>query len=141
VFDVWEHARSVTGLLKLFAVDIEDLAVLSAHLEGARLMVGRVAYLPKQKRFAFVAERQRASDGTVQLVGVHFEGVEKVEHKHVLLEKPEASMQLLAITFDPHESPAGHVTLHCKEGERIRLDVHYIEAALSDLEDHTAEGA
>ena len=114
---------------------------MSAHLEGARLMVGRVAYLPKQKRFAFVAERQRASDGTVQLVGVHFEGVEKVEHKHVLLEKPEASMQLLAITFDPHESPAGHVTLHCKEGERIRLDVHYIEAALSDLEDHTAEGA
>ena len=131
----------MTGVLKLFAVDIEDLAVLSAHLEGARLVVARVTYLPKQKRFAFVAERRRNSNGSTQLVGVHFEGVEKVEHKNVALEKPDSSMQLLAITFDPHQSPAGHVTLHCVDGERIRLEVNYIEAALSDLAENKAEGA
>ena len=129
----------MTGLLKLFAVDIEDLAVLSAHLEGARLAVARVAYLPRQKRFAFVAERKRSSNGSTQLVGVHFEGVEKVEHKHVALDKPDSSMQLLAITFDPRESPAGYVSLHCLGGEQIRLEVAYIEAALSDLVDVKAE--
>ena len=131
----------MTGFLKLFAVDIEDLAVLSAHLEGARLVVSRSAYLPRQKRFAFVAERKRRSRGTSQRVGVHFEGVEKVEHKNVALDKPDSSMTLLAITFDPLENPAGHVTLHCVDGERIRLEVNYIEAALSDLADDKAEGA
>ena len=129
------------GLLKLFAVEIEDLAILSAHLEGARLMVGRVAYLPKQKRFAFVAERTRRSNGLVQRVGVHFEGVEKVEHKNIDRDQPDKIFQLLAITFDPTVSPAGYVTLHCAGGERIRLDVKYIEAALSDLVDDKAEDA
>jgi hypothetical protein len=129
----------VPGLLKLFAVEIEDLAILSAHLEGARLLVGRVAYLPKQKRFAFVAERTRRSNGRQQLVGVHFEGVEKVEHKNVALDQPDAILKLLAITFDPTVSPAGHVILHCADGQRIRLEVGYIEAALSDLADDKAE--
>ena len=129
----------MTGLLKLFAVEIEDLAILSAHLEGARLMVGRVAFLPRQKRFAFVAERTRRSNGLVQRVGVHFEGVEKVEHKNVALDTPDRVLTLMAMTFDPTTSPAGHITLHCAEGERIRLSVAYIEAALSDLSDQMAE--
>jgi Protein of unknown function (DUF2948) len=131
----------VTGLLKLFAVDIEDLAVLSAHLEGATLMVNRAVYLPLQKRFAFVAERKREKTGQAQRIGVHFEGVTKVEHKNVALDKPDHRMQLLALTFDPVESPAGYVILHCAGGERIRLEVEYIEAALSDLVDDKAEDA
>ena len=129
----------MTGLLKLFAVDIEDLAVLSAHLEGATFMVNHAVYLPQQKRFAFVADRNCQKTGNKQRVGVHFEGVVRVEHKNVALDKPDQSLQLLALTFDPVKSPAGYVILYCVGGERIRLEVDYIEAALSDLADDKAE--
>lgn len=131
----------MTDALKLFAVDIEDLAVLSAHLQGARLVLGHMAYLPKQKRFAFVGERKRDLQGSGQAVGVHFEGVVRVEHKNLSLDQPETGLELLAITFDPQLSPAGLITFHCAEGRAIRLEVDYIEAALSDLVDDKAEDA
>ena len=43
--------------LKLVALDPEDLAVLSAHLQDAIAKVGDIAYLPKEKRFAMVLNR------------------------------------------------------------------------------------
>ena len=131
----------VADVLILFAVDIEDVAVLSAHLEGAQLVVGQMAYLPKQRRFAFVAERKREGSGAMQTVGVHFEGVARVEHKNVAQDHPDMLLNLLAITFDPLDSPAGHIVLHCAQGRVIRLEVDYIEAALSDLADGKGEEA
>ena len=43
--------------LKLIALDADDLAVISAHLQDAVLQVGDIAYLPKDKRFAAIANR------------------------------------------------------------------------------------
>jgi hypothetical protein len=43
--------------LKLIALDAEDLSVISAHLQDAVLLVGEVAYLPREKRFAAIANR------------------------------------------------------------------------------------
>ena len=37
--------------LKLLALDEEDLAVLSAHVQDAVLKVGDLVYLPKEQRF------------------------------------------------------------------------------------------
>ena len=44
-------------LLKLVALDPEDLAIVSAHLQDAIVRVGDLAYLPKERRFALVARR------------------------------------------------------------------------------------
>ena len=129
----------MSEVLKLFAVDIEDLAVLSAHLEGARLVPGQMVYLPKQKRFAFVAQRHCDRLGGMQAVGVHFDGVARVEHKQFTRDNPDLFLTLLAITFDPQDSPAGRITFHCSQGRAIRLEVDYIEAALSDLADEQTE--
>ena len=43
--------------LKLIALDADDLAVISAHLQDAVLKVGDVAYLPREKRFAAMGNR------------------------------------------------------------------------------------
>ena len=38
-------------LLRLIALDAEDLAVLSAHVQDAVLKVGDINWLPREKRF------------------------------------------------------------------------------------------
>ena len=43
--------------LKLQAIDEEDLAVLSAHVQDAVLKVGDLIYLPKEQRFAIAMNR------------------------------------------------------------------------------------
>lgn len=43
--------------LKLIALDAEDLAVVSAHLQDAVLKVADMAYLPREKRFAMLVNR------------------------------------------------------------------------------------
>ena len=43
--------------LKLIALDEEDLAVVSSHLQDAVVRVGDMAYLPSKKRFAAVLNR------------------------------------------------------------------------------------
>ena len=48
--------------LKLIALDAEDLSVVSAHLQDAVLQVGDLAYLPKERRFAAVANRRAGLD-------------------------------------------------------------------------------
>ena len=72
-----------TDDLKLMAIDSEDLAVFSAHLQDAELRIGQIAFLPKHKRFAFVAERlDRQSVPPVRKsTGVHFEGVTQARQR------------------------------------------------------------
>ena len=43
--------------LKLIALDAEDLAVLSVHLQDAVVSVGEMTFLPKEHRFVLLANR------------------------------------------------------------------------------------
>ena len=44
-------------LLKLVALDPEDLAIISTHLQDAVLRVGDIVFLPKERRFAIEVRR------------------------------------------------------------------------------------
>ena len=66
------------NLLRLFALDEEDLAILSANLQDARIEVADLAYLPKEKRFALAGKRfdwvKAAAGGCERCAtGLHFE--------------------------------------------------------------------
>jgi len=53
--------------LRLAAIDEEDLAVVSAHVQDAVLKVGDMVYLPKERRFAVAMNRfvwEKAADGS-----------------------------------------------------------------------------
>jgi hypothetical protein len=130
----------MTGVeaLKLMALDEEDLAVVSAHLQDAVLKVGDMTYLPREKRFALVANRfaweaVRGPKGERRRTGLSFARVLKVQRSRVRAEDPDAVLNLLAVTFTPGDAPSGHVTLVFSGGGAVRFQVECLEAELRDL--------
>lgn len=124
--------------LKLIALDAEDIAIISAHLQDAVLHVGDVAYLPAERRFALAARRfdwEGVQDGHKRrrLAALHFERVVQARSTRIDPAATGAVLNLLAITFTEGESPAGEITLHFSEGAAIRLSVECIEAQMKDL--------
>ena len=130
------QSREVPAL-KLAALDAEDLAVISAHLQDATVRVDEMAYLPKSRRFVLVSSRfdwARAVEGISERcrTGLHFERVFRARRSG-FEQDGERVLNLLAIMFTPGEPPSGTITLAFAGGGAIRLDVECIEAALSDI--------
>ncbi|MCU4179322.1 DUF2948 family protein [Bosea sp. BH3] len=124
--------------LKLIALDADDLAIVSAHLQDAVLKAVDLVYLPAEKRFALAARRfdwEGAQHGERRrrLTALHFDRVLNVRSAKLDPKDAGKVLNLLAITFDQGEEPAGDVTLHFSEGAAIRLSVECVEAQMKDL--------
>lgn len=124
--------------LRLFALDVEDLAVLSANLQDALIPVAEIAYLPKERRFALAGRRfdwvKAAAGGCERCAaGLHFDYVRGVALSGFAQAETERVLNLLAINFEPGEAPGGTVTLAFSGAVAIRLDVECIEAQMRDL--------
>jgi hypothetical protein len=129
--------------LRLLAEDAEDLKVISACLQDAVLKVGDFAYLPSQRRFAFVANRFVWEDGADRKAGpffrtrtgAHFDDVTACKHQNIKTDAKDGVVELLAIRFEPGADGAGAVVLDFSGGGAIRLDVDAISAELRDMTD------
>jgi hypothetical protein len=124
--------------LRLQALDEEDLAVLSAHVQDAVMKVGDLAWLPKERRFALAMNRfvWETADGSRQerrRAALSFDRVTAVKACDIDRTKPGTVLNLLAVRFDPTDAPGGDVTLVFAGGAAIRLTVECIEARLADL--------
>lgn len=127
--------------LKLAAIDEEDLAVVSAYVQDAVLKVGDMLYLPKERRFALAMNRftwEKAEDGRRRdyerrRAALTFDRVMSVKSSSVDRARPDAVLELLAVSFAPSDAPAGHVTLFFAGGAAVQLAVEVIEARLADL--------
>jgi Protein of unknown function (DUF2948) len=130
--------------LKLIALDADDLSVISAHLQDAVLQVGDVAYLPKAKRFAVLANRfdwaealkdgeRRPEEFARRQTALRFERVLSAKINGIDLRNKGDVLSLLAIGFEPAAEPEGDVMLLFAGGGAIRLRVECIEAELKDL--------
>jgi hypothetical protein len=132
-------AMNAPDRLKLQAIDEEDLAVLSAHVQDAVLKVGDLQYLPKEKRFALAMNRfgwEVDEDGDThqrRRSALVFDRVTAAQCSHLRRDRPDAVLELLAVSFEPTDAPAGYVTLHFAAGAALRLEVECIEARLADL--------
>jgi len=128
-------------LLKLAALDEEDLKIISAHVQDAVLKVGDLVFRPREKRFVagmnrFVWEKKqqffnRSSERRRSVL--HFDRVLSVQAAGIDREKPDDVLSLLALRFTPGEMPAGALELLFSGGATIRLEVECIEARLTDL--------
>ncbi|UZF92282.1 DUF2948 family protein [Bosea sp. NBC_00550] len=128
----------VAAPLKLIALDTDDLGVVSAHLQDAVLKAADLVYLPSEKRFALALRRfdwEGAQHGKRRrrLTALHFDRVLAVRSAKLDKNDPDKVLNLLAVTFDQAEEPAGDVTLHFSEGAAIRLSVECVEAQMKDL--------
>ncbi len=125
-------------LLKLVALDEEDLAVISAHLQDAAVKMEDIAFLPKDKRFALCVRRfdwEAAPDDPPRrrLTGIHFDCVKSVKARNIDPKRKDVVLNLLAVTFEPDSQPSGAVTLIFSEDRAVRLEVECIEAQMRDM--------
>lgn len=125
--------------LRLHALDNEDLALISAHVQDALVRVGDIAFVPARRRFALVGSRfdwAAELDGRLERcrTGLHFEGVQRVRCQNVARDRPDAILELLAVTFEPGpEPPSGVIHLIFAGGGCICLEVECVEAQLCDV--------
>ena len=127
--------------LKLIALDEEDLAVVSSHLQDAVVRVRDMVYQPSKKRFAAVLNRfdwesaqgGNGKDFKRRRTALRFERVFGAKLKHVRPSAEERVLSLLAVCFEPDDAPAGRVILTFSGDASIQLQVECIEAELKDL--------
>jgi hypothetical protein len=126
--------------LKLAALDAEDLAVISAYVQDAILKVGDLVYLPQEKRFVvamnrFIWEKAggRRADYERRRAALTFDRVTSAKTSHIRRDRPDAVLELLAVSFDATDTPGGVVNLVFAGDGMVRLEVECIEARLADL--------
>jgi Protein of unknown function (DUF2948) len=123
--------------LKLIALDEEDLAIISAHVQDSCVQSEELAWLPAQKRFVLAAMRydwSAAASGRHERVGsvLRFDRVLKVAQIG-LNPRDKATLNLLAVSFEETDAPSGFVTLAFFGGSAIRLEVECLEGELRDI--------
>lgn len=126
--------------LKLIALDSDDLAVMSAHLQDSTVQVGEILWRPKEKRLVIALDRfdweaAHGRDPAYQRrrSALRFERVLACRCKNVLSAEKDKVLNLLAVDFLEGEAPAGTVTLLFADGAALRLEVECLEAELADL--------
>ncbi len=124
--------------LRLYALDDDDLGILSANLQDALIPVPEIAYLPTERRFALAGKRfdwvKAAAGGCERAaVGLHFERVLGVARVGFTQNEADRVLNLLAVVFVPTDAPAGQVMLTFSGGAAIRLTVECLEAQMLDL--------
>ena len=123
-------------MLRLSALDTEDLAIISAQMQDAVLLAGDMSYDRKRKQFVVLANRFAWDDPETpqrRRTGLHFDRVLSVKTLNMShLEKDEV-LSLLSVTFAELDAPSGEVLLTFSEGATIRLSVECLEVQMSDL--------
>ena len=127
--------------LKLVALDDEDLAVVSAHMQDSVFKVGDIDWSPRDAQFALAVnrfvwegaerkrrgfERRRAAVVFKRVLAVRSLGIDRGKRDEVL--------SLLALRFEPKgEGPDGTVELSLSGTASIALDVECIEVQMADI--------
>jgi hypothetical protein len=124
--------------LRLVALDQDDLAVISTHLQDATVRVGDLKLLPQERRFAMCAQRfeweaDPSEPPRRRLTGLLFERVAAARTRGIDRQNPDATLTLLGVTFTETDSPSGCATLWFEDGSAIQLDLECIETRMKDL--------
>ena len=130
----------MTAQLKLIALDADDLAVISAHVQDARVTTADIIWRQGEKRLVVGMSRldweQTLSGETSPrrlVAALRFDRVLACKSRNIDLETPETALELIGIEFYPGEAPSGCAVLLFSHGGALRLDVECLECQLTDL--------
>jgi hypothetical protein len=130
----------VSPQLKLIALDAEDLAVISAHVQDARVQTSDIVWRQGDKRLVVGMNRldwEQTLAGETSprrlIAALRFDRVLSCKSRNIDLGTPETVLELVGIEFHPGEAPGGSAVLMFSRGEALRLDVECLECELSDL--------
>jgi hypothetical protein len=131
---------SVTDQLKLIALDADDLAVISAHVQDARVQASDIIWRQGEKRLVIGLNRldwEQTLSGEAAsrrlISALRFDRVLSCKSRNIDLEAPQTVLELLGIEFHPEEAPGGSAVLLFSHGGALRLDVECLECELADL--------
>jgi hypothetical protein len=126
--------------LKLIALDADDLAVISAHVQDARVQAADIIWRQDEKRLVVGMNRldweQTLSGETASrrlIAALRFDRVLACKSRNIDLARPDATLELLGIEFNPTDEPGGSALLLFSQGGALRLDVECLECELTDL--------
>jgi hypothetical protein len=127
-------------LLKFAALDEEDLAVVSTHVQDALVKVADIIWQPQDKRLVIALNRfdwetaQPGANYQRRFAALRFDRVSSCQCRSVKPHEKDAVLNLLAVEFVPDdEPPGGTVLLTFSGGGALRLHVECLEAELADL--------
>lgn len=125
---------------KLVALDEDDLAVVSAHVQDASVHVADIIWRQGEKRLVIGMRRPDCDELVTgkscshRLVSaLRFDRVLACKARNLDLERRDLVLELLGLEFHPGRLPGGSVLLMFAGGEALRLDVECIECELADL--------
>ena len=126
--------------LKLIALDADDLAVVSAHVQDARVQTADIIWRQGEKRLVVGMSRldweQTLSGETAPsrlIAALRFDRVLSCKSRNIDLAAPETALELLGIEFHLGDAPSGSAVLLFNHGGALRLDVECLECQLTDL--------
>ena len=132
---------AVTARLRLIALDPDDLAVMSAHVQEARLRTPDIVWRPRESRLVVGLNRLdwvQALAGEASprrlMAALRFDRVLSCQSRNVDLDTPEAELELVGIEFHPGLAPGGSAVLMFSHGGALRLEVECLECELTDLD-------
>jgi len=127
--------------LKLVALDDEDLAIISAHMQDSVFKVGDIDWSPRDAQFALAVnrfvwegaerkrrgfERRRTALVFKRVLAVRSLGIDRGKRDEVL--------SLLALRFEQKgEGPEGTIELSLSGTASLALDVECIEVQMADI--------
>ena len=128
----------VVQALKLIALDREGLGVISAHIQDTCVKRTDMAWMPQQRRFVVAGMRYDwvgAKTGPAERVAsvLRFDRVLKVSRLGLTDADADATLNLLAVTFEKTDPPAGVIFLTFAHGALVRLEVECVEVELRDM--------
>jgi hypothetical protein len=123
-------------MLRLTALDVEDLAVISAQMQDAVLLAGDIRYFPKRRQFVLLANRfawDETDTPQRRRTGLHFDRVLSAKTLNMSHLQKDEVLSLLSVTFTELDAPSGEVLLSFSDGATIRLGVECLECQMADL--------
>ena len=130
----------MTAQLKLIALDADDLAVISAHVQDARVQTSDIIWRQSERRLVIGMNRldwEQTLSGEAcsrrLISALRFDRVLSCKSRNIDLGTPETALDLLGIEFHPGQTPSGCAVLMFSHGGALRLDVECLECELTDL--------
>ena len=134
--------------LKLIALDADDLAVISTHVQDARVQASDIIWRQSEKRLVVGMSRldwEQTLEGEAAprrlVAALRFDRVLACKSRNIDLAAPDTVLDLVGIEFHPRDGreaePGGSALLLFAEGGAVRLDVECLECELTDLGDDT----
>jgi hypothetical protein len=133
--------------VKLIALDEDDLAVISAHVQDAVVKADDIVWRQGDKRLVIGMSRpdweQTLSGETSPprlISALRFDRVLACRSRRIERDRPHARFEMVGVEFHAGAPPGGSVVLMFGDGAALRLDVECLECELVDLGEDGREG-